>query len=218
MRPRLLWSFVVPATAAAAIAGIVAGQWWMRRETQAAAPPQIHGYVLPQPHGLTPFALVDSKGQPFEPQAFTGHWSFVFFGYTYCPDVCPVTLVALAAAKKKIEQRFPDVPVEYYFVSVDPARDTPQRLHEYVGYFDPSFHGLTGKDAEIAKFAKQVGAVYFTPTGQGERNYLVSHSSNVVLLDPAGNVHAVFSAPHEPANLAADFATILARTESGRAG
>ena len=212
MRPRLLWSFVVPLTAAAAIGGIFAGQWWQHRLAEAREPPRIHGYVLPQPHGLTPFKLVAADGNSFEPSAFAGHWSFVFFGYTYCPDVCPVTLVALAAAKKAIEQRFPNVPVECYFVSVDPARDTPERLHEYVGYFDPSFHGLTGEDAEIAKFAKQVGAVYFTPPGQGERNYLVSHSSNIVLLDPAGDVHAVFSAPHDPANLAADFATILART------
>jgi protein SCO1/2 len=107
-------------------------------------------------------------------------------------------------------------PSAYYLVSVDPRRDTPARLREYVAYFDPELRGLTGSEAALAPLAQAADTVFDVPDDSRGDNYLVSHSSNVVLLDPKGRVHAVFSAPHDPSKLAEDFTKVVARYEGLR--
>ena len=176
--------------------------------------PDINGFVLPVATPLEDVVLVDSAGQPFTSRDFTGHWSFLYFGYTYCPDVCPLALLELGSLKEALAKQAPGLAAEYYFVSVDPGRDTPERLREYVTYFDPAFRGLTGEPERLASFAQAVGAIYFVAPGQDAEGYLVSHTSNITLLDPVGRLHAVFTAPHTPGQLAGDFAKILARYQS----
>lgn len=178
--------------------------------------PEIRGYVLPEPEALEPFALVDDSGQPFGRDALTGRWSFLYFGYTYCPDVCPLTLVELARLKRELALQGITLPVEYYLVSVDPKRDTPERLREYVAYFDPEFHGLTGSPHALRALAAATDTVFDVPEGQDGDNYLVSHSSNVVVLDPSARVRAVLAPPHEPARMAADFTKVAAFAEASR--
>ena len=195
----------IAATAAAVVGGAVGRHYW-----QAEPPPKIGGYVLAEPKALPPVALVDEHGRAFGPADFAGRWSFLYFGYTYCPDVCPLTLVELATLKKRLAEQLPDTPTDYYLVSVDPRRDTPERLREYVTYFDASFHGLTGSIEDLKLLTQQTGSVFFVPEGQSEDGYLVSHSSNLALVDPEGRLAAVFTSPHEPAQLAADFSLIVA--------
>ena len=190
-------------------AGIAANLSW--RHAATAPPPQIGGYVLPEPRSLGAFELVDETGAKFAPRDFEGRWSFLYFGYTYCPDVCPLALVELADVKKRLAERAPSARLSFFFVSVDPRRDTPERLHEYVTYFDPEFRGLTGEPVQIAALANAVGAVYFVEPGQDEKTYLVSHSSNIALLEPGGGLRAVFTSPHVAGQLADDFAAIFAR-------
>lgn len=200
--------------AAIAIAlGFGAGVW-----RKAAPDPvlEIGGYVLPTAKPLGTFELVDERGTKVTAQDFVGHWSFLYFGYTYCPDVCPLTLVELADVKKRLAERTPAASVSVYFVSVDPQRDSPARLHEYVTYFDPGFHGLTGDVAEITALANAAGAVFFVPPGQDEKTYLVSHSSSIALLEPSGRLRAVFTAPHTAEQVAADFTKIYARYGGAR--
>jgi protein SCO1/2 len=201
---------LAPAVAAlAALAvGVTTYAWIAKRVPPL---PEIGGFVLPEARALDDVALVDSAGQPFAARDFAGHWSFLYFGYTYCPDVCPLSMLELSNLKKLLATRTPGVAAEYYFVSVDPRRDTPERLREYVTYFDPGFHGLTGEPAQIAAFANALGAIYFVPPDQDEQTYVVSHTSSVTLLDPEGRLHAVFTAPHTPEQLAADFAKVLTR-------
>lgn len=194
-----------------AVAAGIAVSLWRQHRAIDARPPEIGGYVLPRPRALDAFELVDETGAKFVPRDFGGRWSFLYFGYTYCPDVCPLTLVELEEVKKKLAERVPAAAVSVYFVSVDPDRDTPERLREYVTYFDPQFHGLTGDSAQIAALANAVGAVYFVQPGQSEKSYLVSHSSNITLLDTSGGLRAVFTAPHVAAQVAEDFAAIFAR-------
>lgn len=204
MPPKLL--LVVVAVAAAALGAAS----WVFVASRTAPPPEINGYVLAPPRALPPLELVDEHGQPFATRAFTGHWSFVYFGYTYCPDVCPLTLVELAALNQQLAVELPREHSEYYLVSVDPTRDTPSRLREYVAYFDAAFHGLTGSPEALAAFAAATETLVDVPEGQDSDNYLVSHSSNVVLLDPQGALRAVFTPPHDPAQLAADFTKVVA--------
>jgi protein SCO1 len=201
----------VALVAGIAIAAGIAASLWRQRHAVDARPPEIGGYVLPQPRALEAFELVAENGAKFVPSDFAGRWSFLYFGYTYCPDVCPLTLVELEEVKKKLAERTLGAAVSFYFVSVDPDRDTPERLREYVTYFDPEFRGLTGDPAQIGALANAVGAVYFVQPGQGEKSYLVSHSSNITLLDPSGGLRAVFTAPHVAAQVADDFAAIFAR-------
>ena len=200
------------ATAAAAAAAFALGVGaWLFLDERQPPPPEIGGYVLATPRDLPAVELVDEHEAPFRPQDFVGRWSFLYFGYTYCPDVCPLTLVELNKVRLTLAaERFAE-PSAYYFVSVDPKRDTPARLREYVAYFDPELRALTGSAAELAALAQAADAVFDVPDDSGADNYLVSHSSNVVLLDPNGRVHAVLAAPHDPLRLALDFTRIVAR-------
>jgi protein SCO1 len=200
--------------AALAIAvGIGAGLW---RRAAPEAPLDVGGYVLPSAKPLGTFELVDDRGAKVTAQDFAGRWSFLYFGYTYCPDVCPLTLVELADVKKRLAGLTPAASIDVYFVSVDPQRDSPERLHEYVTYFDPGFHGLTGDVADITALANAAGAVFFVPPDQDEKTYLVSHSSSIALLEPGGGLRAVFTAPHDAGQVAADFTKIYARYSGAR--
>jgi protein SCO1/2 len=207
-RPNKIWLFAIAAIVAVS-SGVLAARWL--GAARVVPPPEIGGYVVDKQRPLPPFMLLDETGAPFAPAALEGHWSFLYFGYTYCPDVCPLSLVELANVKKQLAAIAPEDTAQYYLVSIDPARDTPARLKEYVAYFDPGFHGLTGDAAEIAKLAQAAGTIFFVPEGQGSENYLVSHTSNIVVLDPTARVHAVFSTPHTADQVAADFVKIAAR-------
>jgi protein SCO1/2 len=183
------------------------------------APPlEIRGYVLPEPEAIEPFSLVDDSGQPFGREALAGGWSFLYFGYTYCPDICPLTLVEVANLRRQLRIRCDGLDARYYLVSVDPQRDTPERLREYVRYFDRDFHGVTGRAAEIDKLVKKVGAFYELPADRSNDAYLVGHSSTVTVIDPEGKLHAVFTMPHTGENMADDFAAVHERYRERHAG
>ena len=200
------------ATVAAAGAALALGVGaWFFLDALKPPPLEISGYALATPRDLPAIELVDERGAPFRPHDFAGHWSFLYFGYTYCPDVCPLTLVELAKLKLDLAADGFAEPSAYYFVSVDPKRDTPARLREYVAYFDPELRGLTGSTTALAALAQAADTVFDVPDDPGADNYLVSHSSNIVLLDPNGCVHAVFAAPHDPPSLAEDFTKIVGR-------
>jgi protein SCO1/2 len=166
--------------------------------------------VLPEPRGLPDIALVDEHGARFPVDDFAGSWSFLYFGYTYCPDVCPLTLLELANVKRELAAELPMERVRFYLISVDPRRDTPERLREYVSYFDPAFRGLTGSPEALLELATAASSVFFVPEGQGADNYLVDHSSNVVLLNPSGRLQAILTPPHSPEQLVRDFLRIRA--------
>jgi protein SCO1 len=198
--------FVVAALVAAALGAAA----WLAWRPAAAPVPEIGGYVLPEPRALPDVELIDEQAAPFRRAEFAGSWSFIYFGYTFCPDVCPLALLELATLNRELGPKFPAAAFEFYLVSVDPQRDTPERLREYVGYFDPAFHGLTGSPAALKALADATSSVFFVREGQGSDNYLVDHSANIILLNPAGHLHAIFTPPHTPEQLAADFAKIHA--------
>jgi protein SCO1/2 len=182
--------------------------------TPPGADPFVDGGYVVAPRPLEHFELVDGDGRPFGREQLRGHWSFVYFGYTHCPDVCPLTLVELARLKERIAAACSGVVDRYYLVSVDPRRDTPERLREYVAYFDPEFAGLTGPPAQIDKLTAQVGAVYTVPEAPDSDEYLVGHSSTVTVLDPEGRHYAVLTAPHTAAGMLRGFAQILDRASA----
>lgn len=203
------------AVIAAAVAAVAAGVFVA---TRLVTPPavdapaaEIGGYVLDRPREIPAFELIDGSGQPFRTEDFEGRWSFLYFGYTYCPDVCPLSMVELASVKEHLQAALPDAPVDYYLVSVDPARDTPERVGEYAAYFDPNFRGLTGPLAEIDKLAKAAAVVYVIPEAEEGEPYEVGHSSTFTLVDPEARIRAIFTSPFEAERIAADFERIVYR-------
>ncbi len=171
--------------------------------------PQSQGYVLDKPRPLPVFELVDEQGARFTREDFKGQWSLLYFGFTYCPDICPSSLVVMAQVKQALAGEG-DIEDLYYLVSVDPDRDTPERIREYVTYFDPEFRGLTGAFEQLDIITQAAGAVYKIPETPETDDYLVAHSSTLTLIDPEGHIHAIFTSPFNPEAIAGDLQRIQA--------
>jgi protein SCO1/2 len=148
-----------------------------------------------------PFTLTDQDGAQRSDSEFRGKYMLVFFGYTFCPDVCPTTLAVMAAALDKMGSAADRiVPI---FISVDPERDKPEVLKAYLSAFGPRFIGLTGTEEEIAAAAKAY-RVYVQAHKDDGPNYTVDHSGVVYLMDPSGAFLANYSLDASPETLAAD--------------
>ena len=202
--------FLLLAGAVTLGAGIWLGQAFTRPATAPAL--EISGIYLPEPQEVTAFTLTDQNGQPFTQEDFQDVWTFLLFGYTYCPDVCPMTLAELSTVQQRLAQQGMDQDTAYVLISVDPERDTPERLGEYTAYFNKKFQGATGSPAELTKLTRQLGVVYMPSPGQKDKqNYTVDHSATLILIDPDARLHAIFTPPHAPEALIADFLKIRER-------
>ena len=162
------------------------------------------------PGGITlggPFHLADDNGRAVTEADYRGRWMLVFFGYSNCPDECPLTLQKMAGALSRLGPLADKVaPI---FITVDPARDTPERLKTYLANFGPRITGLTGNDAQIAAVAKAY-RVYYAP-GKHEKSGsdLVNHSTFLYLMDPAGTFSTLFPSDIDADRLAAGLRTKL---------
>jgi protein SCO1/2 len=163
---------------------------------------------FPVARDIQPFELIDHHSAAFDQAALQQHWSFVFFGYTYCPDVCPTTLSILNGVAQRLQDV--DADVRFVMVTVDPERDTPERLAEYVTYFNGDFLGVTGSDAGLTQLTRQLGILYNRVEPEdGAAGYLIDHTAGVFLFDPDGRYHAVFTPPLSVDRLAGDFRKML---------
>jgi protein SCO1/2 len=162
-----------------------------------------------------PFQLVDQDGKVVDQTLLDGKWTAVFFGYTYCPDVCPTTLQTLAAAQQKLGARAKDLQV--VFVSVDPERDTPAQIKAYLAApaFPKGTIGLTGSAAQVAAAAKAY-RVYYQKQGTGE-GYTLNHSSIVYLMNPKGKFDRVVSESQTPAEIATQIGDAIASGPKAKA-
>ena len=206
-RVRLVFGLVAVLFAAAAAAAV--WRWmWPAPGTQPHFVEVASGaYVLPKPDALPSFQLVKHDGTPFDNQALKGRWTFMIFGYTHCPDFCPTTLVEFTHVHKLLAQSPHGVrDVQFVLVSVDPARDTLALLADYVPQFHPSFIGVTGEAAMIARLADSVGAVYARAPGGSDTSYLIDHSTAALLINPQGALQGVFAAPHAAKQMVQGFA------------
>ncbi|CAK0761136.1 protein SCO1 [Gammaproteobacteria bacterium] len=168
------------------------------------------GTYLSQPKPLQPFFLTSQDGKPFTRDNLLGHWTFLAIGYTACPDVCPTLMATFSAVARQITPSGAKPATDFLFVSVDPERDTPQHLAEYVHYFNPDFRGATGSDNALQVFVRQFGLLYQRVAVPGSAlGYVIDHSSSILLIDPEARFSAVFSAPHDPQAIAADFARLV---------
>ncbi len=154
-------------------------------------------YGFPSPREIEDFQLFDQTGSPVSLENLKGQYSLVFFGFTYCPDVCPTTMGVLRRAMAHMQTR-PQV----IMISVDPERDTPEVLARYVPSFDPEFIGYTGEFDQIANLATQVNVAFGKVPGKMPNTYTVDHSANLVVIDPNGRYAGFIKAPHQALNIA----------------
>jgi protein SCO1/2 len=200
-----LLSFVLICIVAAA--GAAAALYWRH-------PPPVElatGTLLSPSRQLADFSLIDSAGRGFGTANLRGHWSFMFFGYTNCPDFCPATLSTLAALNKRLRTENAAVVPQVIFVSVDAKRDTPEQLAKYVPYFDPGFIGLTAaQQPTLEAVARSMGvAVVIQPAKEPDGSYTVDHSAQIFVLDPGGKLAAVLSGPFTVDALRGDLQRIV---------
>ena len=152
-------------------------------------------YLIDPARNLGSFNLIDSSGKEFLPQDFEGKWNVLFFGFTFCPDICPITMSMLSRIEKEIDSQELDK-IRIFLVTVDPVRDNPNQLKIYLKNFSENFTGLTGGLDQIYNFATRVNAP-FTPINKSEDPYYtVDHTGSIVLIDPNGNYAGFFRAPH----------------------
>lgn len=150
-------------------------------------------FLFDTPRDPGAFSLMDHHGAPFTRDALTNRWTLIFFGFTHCPDICPTTLAELAELKAQlVDTEANDLQV--VMLTVDPARDTPARLTDYVPYFHPDFLGVTGEFAEILSVAQRLNAP-FRKVSEPNGGYQMEHSANVMLMNPRGDYHGFFRAP-----------------------
>ena len=163
-----------------------------------------------KPRQSVEFALVNSQGGTSRLSDLRGNVVLLFFGYTHCPDICPSTLFTMAQSRKLMGEdasRFKGV-----FISVDPERDTPKRLGEYVSYFDPDFLALTGSEAQLREVAKLYGAHFEKEAPEADGSYLVAHTTFGYLIDTEGKVVKLFDAGAPPDDIAAAAQALLSRS------
>jgi len=164
------------------------------------AQPQ-HALYYQQARSVNEFELTDHHGQAFTKQNFQEKWSWVFFGYTSCPDICPTTLQKFNFIYDDLKQIANNTQV--LLVSVDPNRDTQEKLASYIGYFNPEFIALRADHGVLFPFARNLGLMYAINDGkpsvdgkEGNDSYLVGHSASLVLINPEGNISAIFKPKH----------------------
>jgi len=173
-------------------------------------PAELQGVMRQEFRQLYPFSLNASDGNQFTQNSLQSKWSFVFFGYISCPDICPATLYVLEQVNAQLRDDaiLKKDDYQFVFVSVDPQRDTAKKLQDYVGYFNKDFIGVTGDKTAIDNFTKQLGAGYVIEAELSEGVYNVIHTAAIFLIDPLGRPVASFSQPHYSSTIHSQFMKI----------
>ena len=164
--------------------------------------------MLPDAIELPQFSLLDQHGRAIGKDVFAGEWDLVFFGFTNCPDICPLTLQLLSQVKVLLADAGHQPLPRIVLVSVDPQRDTPAAINSYISYFGKDHLGITGELDELRKLTSALGI--FFEKGDGD-NYTVDHSAVVLVIDPRSRMSALFSAPQRIDDLVHDLPLIMAR-------
>ena len=169
------------------------------------------GKMLTKPMELTSFNLINHQDKQFQLKDLENQWSLIFFGYTQCPDVCPSTIFKLSQTYDLLDQdqRISKLP-QVIFISIDPERDNPETLSEYLAFFNPRFIGITGDQSEIKKITSTL-SVYYEKIEQNKdsNSYIMNHTASIFLTNDEGKLVASFRPTATPQELTSDIKRIL---------
>lgn len=200
------------------IIALIAGVWvaYHNLRHDGSAPlTNINATVLLSPRPIPPFSLIDDNQQPFTEKNFQGKWTLVFFGFTQCPELCPTTLSKLNQIYQQLIEKNKNLQI--VFITVDPDNDKPTVLKKYVSKFNSAFIGVTGQETKLTDFRKQLGIIaerapiiYHPREPQMSPEIIenIEHSGAVLMINPEGSYYAVFSMPHDVANMVNDIGKI----------
>ncbi|MBE9567403.1 MAG: SCO family protein [Proteobacteria bacterium] len=197
-----------------AVIALSAGVWFGLDNYGAKNVPvtKIQGVILSTAKTIDDFDLIDNKNRKFKLENLKNKWSIMFFGYTHCPDVCPMTLTTLQQLSK-LFTRENLTPPQVILVTVDPQRDTPEVLDEYVGYFDKDFVAATGDLSEVQKLASELGIYFKKAAGASgdvdADDYAMDHTTSFIVFNPQAEVAAYLKQPHEAARILEDLRVIV---------
>jgi protein SCO1/2 len=189
---------LIVVTALALVAWLVIARFW---------PHRYHGFALEPTRPVADFTLIGPNNQPVKLSDFRGKLTVLYFGYTFCPDVCPTTLAELAQGLKRMGRQADKVQVA--MITVDPERDTPELLAQYMAHFDARFIGLSGTAEQIAAAATPLGIYYERHEGTAATGYLVDHTATVAVIDQNGYLRLVFPYGTPGEDIASDLAQLL---------
>jgi len=201
---RVSATVLIVIAAVAAALGLFLGS---RAFAPSSTPALAAAVTYPVPRAVPDFHLTRADGTPLTLADWKGRWTVAFFGYTNCPDVCPTTLATFKHVWSQLHDAGVVDRVRFDFISVDPERDKPAELAQYVGYFSKEFVGATGTDEELTQLTRALGLVYSRePTGKGD--YTVDHSASAIIIDPAGREVGIFRPPFDATKIANDLVTL----------
>ena len=190
---------------AGVLAGVIVAHLLGNRA--APPPPPERATLYAEPRALPAFELVDQVQAPFGPARLRGHWTFLFFGFVNCPDVCPTTLAMLADVRTRIANGPAGLVPQIVLVSVVRPR-LATVLAQYVAHFDPSFTGVTGDPGAVETLTRALGVAVVVGTPDADGSYAVDHTAAIFLVDPGGRVAALFNTPHEAGTIERDYLKI----------
>ena len=170
-------------------------------------PTLVSGKILARPMEIDRFELIDQKNEVFNNKSLEGGWTVLFFGYTNCPDVCPTTIYKLAEIKNELEEDLSSTSFNTVLVTLDPDRDSTDRLKEYIGYFDESMLGVTGTYENIQSFTSSLSVFY--QRINKEEGYDFNHTASIFVFNKDGSLFATMSPANTIGELTQDFYTIL---------
>ena len=197
---------IIVAAGLAIVLGFATALWLLKPK-----PVQLQAitWLGDQAKPLPAFALNDHNGQPFTDQTLKGRWNLLFFGYTNCPDICPDTLQMLSNMVAQINDPEVIKQLQITFISVDPERDTPDKMKTYVTYFNKDFNSARAELDEVNKLTDALGILHYIVKSSDGSVYEVAHSGALTLIDPQGRFIGVFSTPHDSAKIAHDLSAII---------
>lgn len=195
------------AVIALAIGAVLIGLWLSYRSFAPPKPVSTNFTLYTPSVDIAPFQLTDSNDRPFTNLSLQGHWTFLFFGFTNCQSICPITMTLLNNVYQILYQEEQNPMPDVVMITIDPDNDTPSRMHDYVTSFNPHFQGATGDKQQIQQLASSLNVVYMrVKTSNG---YTFDHSGSLMLIDPSGRLIALFTPPLDAKSVAEDYANIV---------
>ena len=207
-KSRLLIFGVIGVFATIAL-GLLAGNYLASETEHNSAVREAGIIILPESREVPALQLASTTGTQVDTQALTGQWRLVFFGYTFCPDICPTTLAELRQLKKLLPAEA-QANLQILMVSVDPQRDSAEQLKLYLEYFDPEFVGLTGELTDIQTLSNAL-SIPFIPGDTSQPRYTVDHSGNLAIISPDGRQYGFIRAPLDVKKIAEQLPHIMAQ-------